>query len=904
MSLKMLKRSLLKNVITGCFFLFPIQSIVSQTYSQDKYLSIDQITNILVQNKPIRFFYKSEWFINKTFPASILELPFDETLNRITSISELSVITLDSVLYVFVPKNPLINFPPQQENSDVITIGNPNNYGKYARATFRGKIRDAGDGKPLAGVSIYLEKLKLGTNTDKNGDYHIQVPVGEYSIRLSSMGYDDNIQKIKLVGDGSIDLKLYEKTVKFNEIVILGRAESNVSGTHMSMIQFDSKTIKELPVSLGGIDIIKSITLMPGVQTIGEFGTGFNVRGGGADQNLILIEDEPIFNLSHLFGLISVVNSDGISNVTLLKAGISPKYGERASSVMDIRMGASNQEETKIKCGIGLINSSLYIETPLVKKKISLIVGARNSYSNWLLHSLPDINLMNSTAYFYDVNALLSINLNANNHFNLFTYISNDKFGFANNTNYRYNNLLGSVNWKHSFNKNLYFNLSSGFSNYHFQVSETDTTRSWEGYKINSGLQYKNLKWNFSWLPNENNTFDFGLNAALYKINPGELNPTVKESTIKPIKIQYEKAIEYALYLTDNITIYPRLSLDLGFRYSFYSYLGPNKVYIYQSNVSRTPKTIIDTLTYGNNQPICKFSGLEPRLSLGFKLSDNSSVKLSYNRIHQYINLVSNTAVMAPSDIWKLSSPNLKPLTCDHFAIGYFRNFENDTYETSIECYYKDLRNGVDYKNGASILLNPYLEADLTNVRGKNYGVELYIKKNSGKLTGWASYTYSRSWQKTNSIFAEDKINENQPFPSNFDRPNNLIINTNYHISKRWRFSGTFTYSTGRPVTFPELKFDYQGYQMLYYSDRNKFRMPDQHRLDVSITHDESINKRKKWKGSWTFSVINLYGRKNAYSVFYKKEGHLVSNSYKQYDTYKLYIIGIPLPMLTYNISF
>jgi hypothetical protein len=320
--------------------------------------------------------------------------------------------------------------------------------------------------------------------------------------------------------------------------------------------------------------------------------------------------------------------------------------------------------------------------------------------------------------------------------------------------------------------------------------------------------------------------------------------------------------------------------------------------------VPRSRASVIDSLMYGNNKPICRYSGLEPRISLRFTLSNNSSLKLSYNRIHQYVNLVSNTAVMAPTDVWKLSSPYLKPLTCDHFAVGYFKNFKNNTYETSIEIYYKSLTNAIEYKNGANLLLNPYLEADLTNVRGYNYGVELYLKKNSGRLTGWASYTFSRSLQQSNGVFTEDKINDNQVFPSNFDRPNNLILNANYHISKRWRFNGTFTYSTGRPVTLPELKFDYQGYQLLYYSDRNKYRLPDYHRLDVSLTFDESIRIKKKWKGSWTFSIVNLYGRKNAYSVFYKEEGHMVSSEYKLYDTYMLYIIGIPFPTLTYNFTF
>jgi hypothetical protein len=894
-----------KAIVTGIIFLSFTKPVVSQTSNQGNILSIDQLIPLLENKYPIQFFYKPEWFRNKTFPASILGFSFKETMSRIKTTAELSVVTLDSVLYIFIPVKPPVKPRIQEENPDLLIVGNPDDYGRYARATFHGKILDGKDEKSLAGASVFIDNLKIGANSDKNGDYHLQAPVGEHTIRISYMGYDDTKEKIKLVSDGAMNFKVYEKAIKLGEVVVYAeRAESNVTGTQMSIVKLDLKAIKELPLSMGGRDIIKSISLMPGVQTIGEFGTGFNVRGGSADQNLILIEDVPIFNLSHLFGLISVVNSDGISNVTLLKAGISAKYGERASSVMDIQLGAANPDKTTVKGGIGIINSSLYVETPLIDKKINLLIGARSSYSNWLLHSIPDIDLMNSSAHFYDADALLSFNVNDRNKIDLFGYLSDDRFGFAKTTDYKYSNLLGSLRWKHTFSNQFFVNLTAGISDYRFQVSESDTSRLWEAYRINSGLLYKNTKWNFSWLPNENHSIDFGINAALYNIQPGKLTGLSDSTIIKPAQMLPEKALESAIYVTDIFTLSPNLGLDVGMRYSLYTYLGPNKVYIYQSGVPGSPGSVIDSLTYGNNKPICRYSGLEPRISLRFTLSDNSSVKLSYNRIHQYVNLVSNTAVMAPTDVWKLSSPNLKPLTCDHFAIGYFKNFKNNTYETSIEVYYKSLTNAIEYKNGADLLLNPYLEADLTNVKGYNYGVELYVKKNSGRLTGWVSYTFSRSLQKTNGIFTEDKINDNQIFPSNFDRPNNLILNANYHISKRWRFNGTFTYSTGRPVTLPELKFNYQGYQLLYYSDRNKYRLPDYHRLDVSMTLDESLKIKRKWKGSWTFSIINLYGRKNAYSVFYKKGAHLVSNEYRQYDTYMLYIIGRPIPMLTYNFTF
>jgi len=895
----------LKSFLAGFAFLFICQSIIPQVGTKTTYLTFDQLADQLGQKYHVQFFYKSEWFEMRRFNSVILSLSFKEALSRLKSETDFSIFTFDSIQYIFVPIKPEYEPPSEVKYSDLIIIGNPAEFGKYTRATIQGKIIDGMNGNPLPGASLFIDKLKLGVMADSKGNYNIQAPVGEHTVRISFMGYDEDKKKIKLVSNGTLNLELYEKSIKLGEVIVTAeRPELNVSGTQMSYVRLDARTIKELPVSMGVKDIIKGITLMPGVQTIGEFGTGFNVRGGSADQNLILLEDVPLFNSAHLFGLTSVVNSDGISNVTLIKAGISAKYGERASSVMDIRFGTDDPDKTSVKGGIGLIDSRIYIETPLINKKMSILLSARSSYSNWLLHKIPDVDLKNSSAYFYDANAFLTYNMNGNNKINVFAYLSNDQFGFSKNTSYQYNNLLASVKWKHTFGYNLYFNLVAGVSNYRFSVAESDTVRPWEAYKINSALNYKNIKWNFSWFPGENHAIDFGLNSAFYSIKPGELNPLNFESVIEPGQMLQEKAVEYAAYLTDNITLFPKLTFDIGLRYSFYTYLGPNKVYIFSPDSPKTRESIIDSTLYGNNKAISTYSGLEPRFSLRYSVSDNSSVKFSYNRIHQYINLVSNTAVMTPSDVWKLSSPNLKPLRSDHFAIGYFQNFKNNTIETSVELYYKSLVNAIDYKNGAKILLNPYLETDLLNLKGNNFGVELYLKKNSGRLTGWISYTYSRSIQKTNGVFEDERINNNQAFASNYDRPNNLVLNLNHHISRRWRFGGTFTYSTGRPVTLPEYKFDYQGYSILYYSDRNKYRLPAYHRLDVSITYDKSLKIKKVLRGSWTLSVVNLYGRKNAYSVFYKKEEHMTSSGYRLYDTYMLYIIGIPFPTLTYNFSF
>jgi hypothetical protein len=901
----MFKELVLRIFFAEIIFLSLIQSVNSQDTNQYSYLSFNKVIDQLELKYPVHFFYKSEWFENKTIPSSILMFPFDEVVDRIKVAAGLSVITIDSVLYIFVPVVPETKPASAIKVAGEIIVGNPNYYGKYTSATINGIILNGITGNPVPGATVVIDKLKLGVSTDKNGNFHLLAPVGELDFKLSCIGFESKTQKIKLVSDGTLILELFEKSIQLNEVVISAeRVASNVSGAQMSFVKLDTKLIKELPVTLGETDIIKSISLMPGIQTVGEFGTGFNVRGGGADQNLILFEDVPLFNSSHIFGLISAVNSDGISEVTLLKAGIPAKYGERASSVLDIRMDAGNPDKTSVKGGIGLIDSRVCIETPLANKKVNLLLSARSSYSDWLLHIIPDHDLMNSSASFYDANMFLNFNMNAKNKIHMFAYFSNDKFGLDNNIGYHYSNQLASVKWNHSFSNNLFFSLVGGISNYNFDMSGSDTSRPAEAYKIKTALHYKDFKWNFTWLPNKNHAIDFGLNTAFYSINPGELSPLSSETIVKYEQMRTQKAGEYAIYLTDYITISPRFTMDIGLRYSLYTYLGPNRIYSYQSGVSKTPESIIDSVYYGNNKIICSYSGFEPRLSLRFNVSDNSSVKLSYNRIHQYINLISNTAVMMPSDVWNLSSPNLKPLLCNHYAIGYFYNFKNNSVETSLELYYKKLSNAIDYKNGAEILLNPYVETDLINVSGENMGVELYVKKNSGKLTGWASYTFSRSLQRTNGIFDDEKINNNKFFPSNYDRPNNLVINLNYHLSRRWRIGSTFTYSTGRPVTLPEYKFIYQDYQLLDYSDRNKYRLPDYDRLDVSLTLDGSLKIKKKWKGSWTLSVINVYSRKNAYSIFYKQEGHMVSYQLKEYDTYMLYIIGRPFPSLTYNFTF
>jgi len=851
----------------------------------------------------VKLYFKSEWFANKRFRESISKLSLDECLAIIKRVSELSCIKINPTLYVFVPIE-IRNFSNKKNSKGILIIGDEDDFGKYTKATISGKIFDARTDKPLHNARISIDKINMSSSTDAEGNYKFTVPVGEYDLRLNYAGFEEDNRNVKIGGNGIVDFELSEKTIRLKEVVVTNKAvDLNVIRTQMSLIKFNTKTIKELPMFMGEKDIIKSVTLLPGVQSTGEFGTGFYVRGGSSDENLILVEDVPMFNTSHMFGLSSAINSDGVSNVTLLKAGIPAKYGERASSVMDIRLG-NNVDHASVKGGIGLLNSRLNLELPLFDGKASLLIGGRTTYSNWLLHAMPDVDLKNSSASFYDFNALFAMKFDSKNSLSVFGYFSNDMFSFSKKSPYQYDNTLASIKYSHTFNDKLSSVLILGLSQYRNDVSQSDTLKPAEAYKISSSINYNNVKLNFAWLPNDKHSVDFGVNSILYQLQPGIMSPLGSSSKVIPQSTNKEKALETAVYISDNINFSPKISAEVGLRLTQYADLGPSNVFMFKDNAPRTSGNIVDTINYSANKIVKWYTSLEPRVSLRYSFDKMSSVKFSYNRISQFINLISNSAVMSPTDVYKLSSPNVPPLICSQFALGYFRNFNNNAFETSVEVYYKKLDNIVEYRDGAQILLNNSLESDLLKASGYNYGAEFYIKKNTGRLTGWASYTYSRSMRHTTSPFVEDQINGNNYYPSSFDRPHNIVINANLHLTRRWRLAATFNYNTGKPVTLPELKYDYDGRQYVYYSDRNKYRLSDYHRLDIAITFDETLKLKQKWRGSWTLSIINLYGQKNPYSIFYKSTSSLESQFNQSVNLYKMFIIERPMPTFTYNFTF
>lgn len=885
-------------------FLFICFSSEAQTTDtvNDSYQPFDSISNKLELKYNIKFFYDPYWFEGKVFSTNLTELPLEQALNIITQITQLSVTKFKASYYVFSLESIVSK---QNPNSDFYEIGDIIKYGSSNIANISGKIMNISN-NPLLGVKIFIEDLNKSIVTNSNGKFNVNVPVGEHQLKLEYPGYETKITKIKVYSDGSISLSMDLKTILLDEVsVTANKVDQYFRRTKMSTISIDSKTIKQLPTYLGEIDIIKGIALLPGVQTTGEFGSGFNVRGGSSDQNLILLEEVPLFSTSHLFGLISIINPDIVQKTTLYKGAVPVTYGERASSILAIKMGNEEMKSNSIVGGLGLLNCRLSANLQ-IKNNLKIMIGGRTSYSDWLLKRIPDIELKNSSAYFNDFNVYINYKPNKNDELIIFSYLSNDNFNFSDNVKYNYGNKLGSISYSHRFNSKLYSNIITGISNYNANIINNDPLFFTESYKFQNSILYNNLKLNLIYNVNDKHILTFGVNGAVYNINPGEVSPYGEKSNIDFQSVKNEKGFEWAPFIGDDYEINDKVSIEGGIRFSNFSCLGEKTVYKYDPLFSRSYETIIDSTVYPKGKIANTRRGLEPRLSIKFNTSHSSSVRLSYTKMNQYVCLVSNTSVASPVDFWKLSDQFVKPVISNQIAIGYYKdfNYKSSKFETSIEFYYKKYRNLNDYKNGAQLFLNNHIETELLSLQGESKGMEIYIRKNSGKVNGWISYTFSKSIRKTNDLKPPGQINQNKWFPDNVDKPHNLVINGAYFITKRWKFGLTFNYSTGRPVTLPELKYNIRGSQLIYYSDRNKYRMPDYHRLDISLSQFESLKLHKKWKGYWTFSVINVYGRTNAYSIFYKREKSLYSTLEYSSTLYKLYIIGKPLPTVTYNFIF
>jgi hypothetical protein len=773
-------------------------------------------------------------------------------------------------------------------------IGIRTNNIKAGTANLAGYVKNAKSGEGIIGASVYDPETRNGIATDQFGYFSLTLPRGRQTLVIKGLGMKDTRRRIILYSDGKLNIEMQEQVTSLKEVQISAEKVANVRSVEMGVTKLDIKSIKQIPTAFGEADVLRVVLTLPGVQSVGEATTGFNVRGGSADQNLILLNDATIYNPSHFFGFFSAFNPDIVKNIELYKSSIPEKYGGRLSSVLDVTDREGNKKKFTGSAGIGLLTSRLNVEGPVIKDKTSFIFGARTTYSDWLLSLLPDA-YKHSSASFYDVNLDISHQINEKNNIYITTYLSQDKFRLNSDTAYGYSNRNANIKWKHNFSNKLYSVFMAGIDDYQYNVSSTANPVN--AYKLNFAIKQTNFKADFNYYLNPKNTVNFGLSSIYYNLNPGDNEPNGASSLVLPDKVPAEQALESALYLGDKYDVTPDFSVSAGIRYSLYAYLGPQTVNRYAPNLPKESVNVLDSTTYKKNQVINTYGGPEIRLSARYNLGDNMSVKASYNTLRQYIHLLSNTTAISPTDTYKLSDPNIKPQFGRQVSLGLYRNDKNNTIETSVEVYYKKIADYLDYKSGATLILNQHIEQDVVSTNGKAYGAEFLVRKTAGKLNGWISYTYSRTFLRQNNPNAGELINGGKYYPANYDKPHSANFTGNYRFSHRFSVSLDATYSTGRPITLPIAKYEYAGSERVFYSDRNSYRIPDYFRADFSMNIEGNHKVHQLTHNSWTIGVYNLTGRANAYSTFFTEQGGAING-------YQLSIFAKPIPFINYNIRF
>ena len=768
--------------------------------------------------------------------------------------------------------------------------------------TLSGVVIDSKTNETLIGVNINIPELKAGTTTNEYGFYSITIPKGNYTIQVSYISFQTLEQNINLDKNSKFNFKLAGSGEQLNEVIIKNnRQATNIGKAEMSVNKLSVSTIKKMPVVLGEVDIIKSLLLLPGVTNAGEGASGFNVRGGGADQNLILLDEATIFNSSHVFGFFSVFNADAIKDLKLYKGGIPARFGGRASSVLDIYQKDGNSNNFNVNGGIGLITSRILVEGPIVKNKGSFLVGGRSSYAHLFL-KLSDEQKDNA-AYFYDLNAKFTYKLNPNNNIYLSGYFGRDVFRLSKSFTNTYGNSTLNLRWNHLFSDKLFSNLSLIYSDYYYGLA-----LDFVGFKWDSGIKNYNIKYDFKNYITDNFKLNFGVNAIYYDFNPGTIKPSNDVSGINFRQLEKKKALEPALYIDAEQEVSKKISLTYGLRYSLFYRLGQSNVneyennnpVIYNSELKIYEKaTPISTTSYGRNKTIAHFNNLEPRAAIAFKINEKHSVKMSYNRMVQYLQLISNTSSPTPLDVWTPSDNFIKPQIADQVAIGYFKNFKDDLYSLEVESYYKKVKNRLDYIDGANLIANEAIEQVILNGQLRSYGIELLIRKNEGKLNGWISYTISKSEQQTPGRTAiETGINNGNWYNSVYDKLHNLAFTSAYNLNKKWSFGANFILQSGQPVTYPTGQYEYQEIVIPSYGLRNENRLPAYHRFDVSATLTPHKNDKRSWKTEWVFSIYNLYNRKNAASINFRQNSDTGNN-----EAVRTSIFGI-VPAVSYNFKF
>ena len=864
---------------------------------------------------PVRFFYEDEW-VNELILGSYGEkLKLNEILDslfsgksiyyypsgtgniiltRFLAIKQLKENSTGSFNYIPGMDYMQDKSPENTSANLVINIGNPSDKNIRGNITLSGYISNHDTKEAVVGVTVFIPSLSAGTISNEFGHYNISIPRGSHSVRFTFIGMKEKIIDLNIFSPGELNVEMQNVLVPLKEAVITAEKDISLRRTETGVEKINIISFRLMPTTMGESDITKNILLIPGVLSVGEGSAGFNVRGGSADQNLILLYGAPVYNSSHLFGFFSAVNPDIIKDATLYKGGIPARYGGRLSSVLDIIPRDGNRRDFAGNAGLSPVTAHFTVEGPLRTDTVFYLLSGRTTYSDWILRLLDNPSLRNSRASFNDFNIRLTYDINRNNKIDFSAYYSFDSFRLNSDTIYKYRNNIISLRWRHYFSSRFFSLISVINSYYKYDISSLRVPL--EAFDLTHRINNTCFKADLNWFTGRNE-LNFGTEMNYYDVIPGNYLPAHDSSIVIPRLIEKEKATETALYLEDKYNITDRFSVNAGIRFSSFFVTGPRSVFLYSPDFTKSTSSITDTVVFGKFRNYKTYAGPELRISANYRLNDNSSFKLNYNHTRQYLHLLSNTVSISPSDIWKLSDYHLKPQSGDQFAAGYYRMLNKNKIEASAEIYYKIIDNMIDFKDGTRLIMNEHIERDLVNVQGKAYGVEVMFRKPEGRARWSISYTWSRMLTRSKGSFIEELINSGDWFPANHDRPHDLILTFNYIWSRRVSLSANYNFSSGRPVTYPVSSYMIDDIVITQYTDRNKYRIPYYSRMDFSVRISGNLKIKRLAHPHWIFSVYNLTGRDNVYSVFFRQENNRVKGYY-------LSVFGKPVPSLSFNFDF
>lgn len=891
---------------------------LSVSFAQKDSVSIEEIKNTnleilkqLEETYDLTIYYRKDWLKTVELNAltshknlySDIEIILENTQlqhhfvdDSTVVLSNVEKVDLSASYYSFSSskgtpeeEQPLIKEP--NDETRIHVVGVPGS-GKRI-ATLSGRLTESSSGQPIIGVSILVDEGNIGTVTDEDGYYKINIPVGYHVVTYQHIALQPTIRKIELYSNGSLNVSLAETSTYIDEVVVMSEKQKKEREV-LGFERLDVKDVAELPSFMGEPDIIKHSLLLPGIQSAGEGDMSFNVRGGKGDQNLILIDGMHTYSHNHFFGFFPGINPNSIGEAELYKASLPVEYGSKLSSVYDISIQPGDLDELNVVGGVSPVTANITVDGPILKDKISYSLGARGTYSDWVLDEFAVEELENSSAGFYDYQGKVNYLVNSDLSASVFFYGSNDEFLFHQDTTYAFSNMIGSANINYQINEKTSLKTTIGYTNYNSSREEIPTLEKAsmreqivQDWKLNTAFRY---------FYNNKHTIKYGLEVTYNKITPWSLYKASDESAITPLEFDDEKALQGALFIGDEYKINPKFSVNLGIRYVAYSLLGPFDEYVYQDGAVITTN-ITDTTHYSSGESAYFDSGLELRLSASYKLAYNQYLNIGYDRNRQYIHSLTNSMAASPVDSWKLSNEYIPPQISDHVSLGYNIDINRGSSFLSVDLYYKKMHNIKDYINGSNFEFNTHAETEIVNAEGKSYGIELMAKRNKGRINGFISYTYSRTLIKSESEIAEKNINDGEYYPASFDKPHNLSLVLNVEPTRRLVLSNVINYSSGVPITLPVSKIQIGDTYTVIYSDRNEYRIPDYFRWDISLTYKGNLKKNKLLRSSWTLSVYNVTGRMNAYSIYYKNVDNRI-------EGYKLSIFGEPIPTLTYKFEF